>query len=1049
MRCFLLGAAILFTFLSIIPHVSANDGGRERIRLDTGWKFNKGEVEGYSAAPEITHWRWKFAMKHAPLGDTPADPSLSTDGPEWADAAQGEDVFKQKTGSAWYRVVLPKASGTSQSVSFHSVDDNATVYLNGKKLTYHEGWNDPFTVSLGNAWNADGPNVLAVLVYNGAGAGGIGETHFKSGDQDVSIKVWRWRGVPEPDMKDLDMSGLKEDPSGTAWKDAVADQDVFSNSKGFAWFRADLPEIAVEGRVLQFDAVDDIATIYLNGKKLLHHEGWNEPFSVPLDQAWNKKGPNRLAVLVENTFGGGYIKRVTLEYSGLKPTGPALPDFNDSAWRQVHLPHDFVVEGAFDPHADKSHGYLPAGIGWYRKTFTLPASDKGRDLWIDFDGVYRNSRVWLNGKELGRHASGYTSFRFDISDAVVYGGDNVLVVRVDATVSEGWWYEGGGIYRHVWLNKTAPLHVAPLGVYVTAQPDQEIEPSSAEIQVRTRLDCLNNRPVSCRLVSEVVDPTGKSVLTFSDDGKVTTAGHQVFIQKGRLEKPALWSLEKPNLYRLVTRVEQNGRMVDQTTTVFGVRTIRFDKDLGFFLNGKSVKIKGTCNHQDFAGVGIAMGDRLHTYRLERLKSMGSNAYRCSHNPVAPELLDECDRLGILVMDENRRLGDNEEILGQVRDMVLRDRNHPSVILWSLCNEEQLQGTTLGAARGEAMKKVILDLDKTRLITCAMNGGYGEGLSNVVELQGFNYHVGDYEPFHQAHPDMPLFGSETASTVCTRGIYKVDKPKGYVTAYDVFAPEWAQTTSVAWKALAEKPYMAGGFVWTGFDYRGEPTPYEWPCISSHFGILDTCGFPKDNYWYYKAWWGSEPVLHLLPHWNNPGRVEETIDVWAHSNCDQVELFLNGKSQGRKDVTKFEHVEWKVPYHPGVLLAKGYRDGKVILMDKVATTGQPAALRLEPYVTSFKADGEDQVPVAVSVVDAQGRVVPTASNLVLFSVSGPAVIDGVGNGDPSCHEPDKATKRSAFNGYCMAVLRAGEKTGAVTLTARSKGLKPATILLKTRD
>jgi beta-galactosidase len=348
-----------------------------------------------------------------------------------------------------------------------------------------------------------------------------------------------------------------------------------------------------------------------------------------------------------------------------------------------------------------------------------------------------------------------------------------------------------------------------------------------------------------------------------------------------------------------------------------------------------------------------------------------------------------------------------------------------------------------------MKKTILDLDKTRLITCAMNGGYGEGLSNVVDLQGFNYHVGDYEPFHKAHPDQPVFGSETASTVCTRGIYEIDKTKGYVTAYDTFAPDWAQTTAIAWKALADKPYMAGGFVWTGFDYRGEPTPYVWPCVNSHFGILDMCGFPKDNYWYYKSWWGSEPVLHLLPHWNWQGREGKTINVWAHTNCDSVELFLNGKSQGRQDVPALGHAEWKVAYHPGTLLAKGYRDGKQILEEKVETTGKPAALRLAPYVTAFKADGEDQVPVAVSVVDAKGRVVPTANNMVTFRVSGPAIVAGVGNGDPSCHEPDKGSKRSAFNGYCMAVLQAGEKTGTVTLTASAPGLQSDTVTLKTAE
>ncbi len=1041
-----LSVILLGAFLSF-PTLAQAGLGREQVDLDLGWKFQAGDAKDYQGAPEVTAWRWKFAMKTAPLGLRPADPSFSADGPDWADAAPAEDVFHSKGGSAWFRVTLPPAKGKTKAVSFSSVDDNATVFLNGQRLTYHSGWDDPFTVSLEKAWRAEGPNVLAVLVQNGSGPGGIGETRFISAGVESPLPPWRYRLVPGYSPSDLDLSGLQADPFGDDWKNARKDEDVFAETLGFALFQADLPEVPFSGRVLRFDAVDDNATVYLNGKELLHHEGWNEPFSVPLDKVWDPNGPNRLAVLVENSYGGGTIKNVTLEHSGVRPSGPVLPGYDDRSWQDVRLPHDFVVGGVFDPTKDKSHGYLPTGVGWYRKTFFLPEFDKDRSLWIDFDGVYRDSRVWLNGKELGRHSSGYTSFRYDLGEAAVYGGKNVLVVRADATGSEGWWYEGGGIYRHVRLHKAENLHVAPWGVFVSARPNQELSPSSASLRVETQVDNRSMSDQRFRLVSEVMNPSGQVVQTLTSDVKVSKSSQGAFAQSGRLDRPSLWDTETPSLYRLVTRLEVDGKTLDRVETTFGVRSIRFDAKEGFFLNGRSVKIKGTCNHQDFAGVGIALGDRLHAYRVGLLKGMGSNAYRCSHHPMASELLDECDRQGMLVMDENRRLGDTEDVLAQTRDMVLRDRNHPSVILWSLCNEESLQGTPEGAKRGKAMKKVILELDKTRLVTAAMNGGYGAGLTDVVDLLGFNYHDAEYEPFHKAHPDKRLIGSETASTVCTRGIYANDKVRGYVSAYDVNFPSWGQSTEKAWKALATRPYMAGGFVWTGFDYRGEPTPYAWPCISSHFGVFDTCGFPKDNYWYYKAWWGKDPVLHLLPHWNDPLPSAKSVSVWAHTNCDEVELFLNGKSQGRRKVEPLGHAEWDVVYRPGVLSAKGYKEGALVAEDKVETTGRPASLRLEPFVTAFKADGKDQVPVKVSVVDAKGRVVPTASNLVTFQVVGPAQVDGVGNGDPSCHESDKASQRSAFHGHCLAVLRAGKKAGTVTLRASSPGLRSATVTLTT--
>jgi beta-galactosidase len=405
---------------------------------------------------------------------------------------------------------------------------------------------------------------------------------------------------------------------------------------------------------------------------------------------------------------------------------------------------------------------------------------------------------------------------------------------------------------------------------------------------------------------------------------------------------------------------------------------------------------------------------------------------------------------MLVLDENRKLGDSAEVLSQVESMVKRDRNHPSVIMWMLCNEEEKQGSAEGRKRGETMKELILSLDPTRKISAAMNGGWGgDGLSNVLDVQGFNYNIWQYDIFRKKYPKMPCFGSETGSTVSTRGEYTTDKEKGYVCAYDVTYMNWSNTAEAAWKAIAERPYMAGAFVWTGFDYRGEPTPYDWPCINSHFGIMDTCGFPKDNFWYYKSWWVNEPVLHVFPHWNWPGRKGQAIDVWVHSNCENVELFLNGKNLGMKTMPRLGHLEWKVKYAPGVLSAKGYKDGQVVIEDKVETTGPPAKIRLKPYVTELKADGEDITPVEVEILDAEGRVVPTADNLVAFQVTGPAVVAGVGNGNPSSHERDKAGKgpahRKAFNGLCMVLVGSTHEAGPVTITATSAGLELATAVL----
>lgn len=729
---------------------------------------------------------------------------------------------------------------------------------------------------------------------------------------------------------------------------------------------------------------------------------------------------------------------------------PARLNFNDSEWRQLDLPHDWAVELPFIPDRGvNEHGAKPLGrtypdtsIGWYRRVFDIPQSDLGRRISIEFDGVFRDATVALNGHFIGRSLSGYAPFRFDVTDLVTYGGQNVIVVRVDATEYEGWFYEGAGIYRHVWLVKTHPVHVANWGTFVTS----EVQPAAAIVAISTEIANDSDREESCSVLSTILNSAGKVVATArSNPAPIPAWGSGEFKQRVTIGNPTLWSIEEPYLYRLETALEVGSSAVDRYDTPFGIRAIRFDADKGFFLNGKPVKIKGTCNHQDHAGVGSALPDRVQYLRIEKLKEMGSNAYRTSHNPPTPELLDACDRLGMLVLDETRTMSSNREGLSEFERMVRRDRNHPCIFLWSIGNEEPEQGTERGARVAATMKRLARRLDPTRLITEAMNDArsWGNGLSAVVDVQGFNYSLKSIDAYRQKFPKQPLIGTETASTVCTRGIYANDKQKGYVDAYDHNFPAWASTAEEWWKIYDARPYLAGGFAWTGFDYRGEPTPYQWPCISSHFGILDICGFRKDNFYYYQAWWSGKPVLHLFPHWNWSGKEGQEIDVWCHTNLETVELFLNGQSLGAQNVARNSHVSWKVKYAPGVIEARGHG-----LVAKRETTGAPSKIVLRPDRPRISADGEDVSVLEVQIVDQQGRIVPIADNEVTFRLSGNGRIIGVGNGDPSSHEPDQAEKRHAFNGLCMAIIQSTKQPGDIRVDATSPGLESAAITLNSQ-
>ncbi len=699
--------------------------------------------------------------------------------------------------------------------------------------------------------------------------------------------------------------------------------------------------------------------------------------------------------------------------------GPAKPGFSDVDWRTVNLPHDWAVELPFDRTADVNHGFKPIGpkfetndVAWYRRNLELPRADAGKRLWLEFDGVYRDCDVFVNGWFVGHHDDGYDSFYYDITDVALPGAKNVIAVKVNAAQFEGWFYEGAGIYRHVWLVKTAPLAIAPDGIFVASQFKNNFPQGAAQINVEASLLNLQTNSAAATVVCEVISPAGQTVAKFTTSGTVAKSVPQTVRLHGKVSSPVLWSPESPKLYQLITTVECDGKVVDRKETEFGIRTVAYDPNAGFLLNGKHYEIQGTCNHQDAAGVGVAVPDALQYFRIAALKAMGGNAYRTSHNAPTPELLEACDRLGMLVLDENRLFGSDAQNLARLKGQILRDRNHPSVFTWSLGNEEwNAQETATGAATTRTMQALVDALDPTRQCTLAVNAGaYGDfGIFSALDVKGFNYHYESMDAYHAAFPKANILGTEQASSIGTRGIYTNDAARGYVTAYDDYNPRWGCSAEEWWSYFGPRPWASGGFDWTGFDYRGEPTPYQWPCISSHFGILDTCGFPKDNFWYYQSWWTTNVVLHLLPHWNWTGREGQEISVRALSNCQEVELFLNGQSRGRQTMKKFSELRWMVKYEPGTLSAKGYNNGKVVAQTKVETTGEPAAVTLTPDRATIEADGRDVSVITVAVTDAQGRVMPLATNLVRFTLSGPGQIIGVGNGDPTCHEPDKFVRK----------------------------------------
>ncbi len=725
--------------------------------------------------------------------------------------------------------------------------------------------------------------------------------------------------------------------------------------------------------------------------------------------------------------------------------GAAAMAYDDSDWQSVRLPHDWASAQPFVKTASVSQGFRARGIGWYRRTLRLKPADRGKTIGLQFDGIATNATVWVNGSVVAHNWSAYNSVEIDLTPFARFGDDlNVIAVRVDAQAMEGWWYEGAGIYRHAWLIRRAPVAIVTDGVHCDPRRGTG---GAWSVPVEVKLGSIDRVAVGVTVDVALLDPEGKRVAGAQAAATVLPLEHAIATMTLAVPAPRIWSIETPTLYTVVTHVLRDGAIVDERRIPVGFRTIQFDADRGFLLNDKSVKLKGVCLHQDHAGVGTAIPDALLRWRLERLKAMGCNAIRCSHNAPAAELLDLCDEMGFVVMDENRQFNPAPDYMAQLEWMVGRDRNHPSVILWSVFNEEPMQGTEAGVEMLRRMAHAAHALDDSRPVTGAMNGAFFDpiNVSSIFDVVGFNYYQGDYDRFHQLNPTKPMTSSEDTSAYETRGAFASDPAAHVQSSYDVEAASWGDTHRATWKKIADRPFVAGGFVWTGFDYHGEPTPHEWPTISSFFGILDLCGFPKTAFDIHRAHWvDNAAVVSLTPHWTWPGREGQPVVVLVMSNAERVELRLNGRKVGEQAVDRIMGNEFSVPYAPGRIEVIAMRGGKVVATAAHETVGKPVALRLTPARTVMAGDDEDTQPVTIDAIDAAGRHVPTVNLPTQFSVDGAAII-GVGNGDPNSHEPEKGSARSLFNGLAQVIMQAGMGRGRIVMTATAPGLKPARLVI----
>jgi beta-galactosidase len=727
--------------------------------------------------------------------------------------------------------------------------------------------------------------------------------------------------------------------------------------------------------------------------------------------------------------------------------GAAAPDYDDSEWSTVTVPHDFASYQTPHETGNLAQGYRKRGIGWYRTLLRFDEADRGRHIEVQLDGISTLATIWFNGSRVAHVWSGYRSIYIDVTPFATYGDAlNSLVVRADAVEQQGWWYEGAGIYRNTRVVKRAPVHIVTDGVF--AHPVKAGDGWTIPLEVT--LYNIEKTPQTVQVEAVLLDAAGKVVVTRTFDATVGVLAQQVLTGTMVVTAPRLWSLEERNLYTVRARLLQGGRVVDESSTRCGFRTQRFDAEQGFFLNEGHVKLQGVCIHQDHAGVGVAVPYGLLDYRMRRLKELGVNAIRCSHNAQDRRFYELCDEMGFLVMDENRVFNPAPEHMDELVWLVRCHRNHPSIILWSVFNEEPMQATEQGYEMVRRMVAAVRALDTSRPVTAAMNFGQFEPLNvaKAVDVVGFNYQLDTYDAFHKAFPTVPMTSSEDTSAFMTRGEYKTIPEKNIMASYDDDASQWGSTHRKGWKAIAERPFVAGGFVWTGFDYHGEPTPHKWPSNSSYFGIMDLCGFEKTAFWLHQAQWRREPVLHLAPHWNWAGQEGQPITVMALHNMDEVEVFLNGRSFGRQKGDIYEMNRWQVPYAPGTLSAIGWRGGKEAARFAVETTGAPVALKLSPDRDAMQGDGIDAQPFRVEALDARGRHVPLAQHQVRFAVAGGDII-GLGNGNPTDTSSEKGDTRALFNGLAQVIVQTRAGTaGKLTLTASAPGLKSATSTVSLR-
>jgi len=770
--------------------------------------------------------------------------------------------------------------------------------------------------------------------------------------------------------------------------------------------------------------------------------------------------------------------------------GADQPAFDDSSWRKLDLPHDWAIEGPFDKQFNPGTGGLPVfGVAWYRKHFSIPADARRKFYSVEFDGVMSNSQVFLNGHDIGGRPYGYSSFEVDLTPYLNLGAENVLAVRLNPEVDSSRWYPGAGIYRNVWLVVTGAVHVAHWGTYLTTP---NVSDSSATVSLRTEVRNRGKQPAQVTVETRILDASGRQESTQSGQYSIPAGGTQTVNQSLKVANPQRWDISHPYLYQAVTKVMSDDVALDTYTTPFGIRTIEFKRDKGFLLNGRVLKLRGVCNHHDLGSLGTAVNRRAVERQLQIMQSMGVNAIRTSHNPPSPELLEYCDRLGLLVMDEAFDMWRVPKVKNgyskyfdqwseaDLRDMIRRDRNHPSIIMWSIGNEIPEQNKPEGAVIAKSLTAMAHQEDPTRPTTSAFNqwqNAIRNELADAVDIPGFNYSPMEYEHIQKEHPKWVIFGSETESCVSSRGVYHLPlkyyekDPSLQVSSYDVVAPPWAYCPDVEFDAQDRLQNVLGEFVWTGFDYLGEPTPYgsraDWPSRSSYFGVVDLAGFPKDGYYLYKSRWTTEPFVHLLPHWNWSGHEGETIPVMAYTNASEVELFLNGKSLGRKkmgvdtveipvgkkvsDTHKFTskyRLEWDVPYQPGTLRAVAYKDGAQVAVGEVQTAGAPSRIRLIPDRSAIDADGHDLSFITVRVEDKDGNLCPLADNMVHFKVEGAGHVEAVDNGNAATTEPFQADYRKAFNGLALLIVRSeASHVGEIHVTATSEGLQAAAARLTT--